>query len=218
MTRSTWTPRVLLGGGLLFALIVASVMGYGSAVPQTCYTSCSITVSAQSSTTTTTVGTSVSFSVTASGGTPPYTYAWVFGDGGTSNLQDPTHSYTATSPSNGYNVQVTVTDTSGDHASSNTIVMTVTSSSGSTSGSSTSALSAGDLAAIIAAIVIILIAVIAVVLLMRKRKQGQVAAAAGAGYVAEPAPYAGGAVDPSSLEPPAPGVPPPPNSDNQMPH
>ncbi len=35
----------------------------------------------------------VSFSSSVSGGTPPYTYAWSFGDGGVSSNPNPTHAY-----------------------------------------------------------------------------------------------------------------------------
>ena len=36
----------------------------------------------------------VSFSAQATGGEPPYMFAWVFGDGRTSNEQNPAHTYT----------------------------------------------------------------------------------------------------------------------------
>jgi outer membrane protein assembly factor BamB len=51
-----------------------------------------------------------SFTVSATGGLPPYTYNWTFGDGATSTLQDTTHSYSA---SGTYDVNVTVTDGAG---------------------------------------------------------------------------------------------------------
>lgn len=53
------------------------------------------------------VGHTVSFTSTVSGGTPPYSYSWDFDDGGTSDLQNPTHTYTATGT---YHACVTVTD------------------------------------------------------------------------------------------------------------
>lgn len=37
----------------------------------------------------------VAFAGSASGGTPPYSYRWNFGDGGTSTLQNPTHLYSS---------------------------------------------------------------------------------------------------------------------------
>jgi len=56
----------------------------------------------------------ISFEVTISGGTPPYTYSWDFGDGSTSNNANPTHQYMQ--PGN-YTVTVTVTDSNGNVAS-----------------------------------------------------------------------------------------------------
>ncbi len=50
----------------------------------------------------------VSFAVEASGGSGSYTYAWSFGDGETSDLQNPTHTYDTAGTS--YDVVVTATD------------------------------------------------------------------------------------------------------------
>ncbi|MBT8278730.1 MAG: gliding motility-associated C-terminal domain-containing protein [Bacteroidia bacterium] len=47
------------------------------------------------------------FISTSSGGNPPYTYLWDFGDGSTSTLQNPSHTYTSTGP---YTVTLTVSD------------------------------------------------------------------------------------------------------------
>jgi len=64
--------------------------------------------------------TPVQFTGTADGGTPPYTWAWDFGDGGTSTQQNPTHSYTTAGL---YTVHLTVTDsatiTATDDATAN---------------------------------------------------------------------------------------------------
>lgn len=49
----------------------------------------------------------LNFISTTSGGNPPYTYLWDFGDGTTSTLQNPTHTYTSTGP---YTVTLTVMD------------------------------------------------------------------------------------------------------------
>jgi len=47
---------------------------------------------------------------TASGGTPPYSFAWMFGDGGTSPAQDTTHAYAA---AGAYNVSFHGSDSNG---------------------------------------------------------------------------------------------------------
>ncbi len=63
----------------------------------------------------------LSFTATPSGGVAPYTYAWDFGDGGTSTDQNPTHAYTAAGV---YTVTVTVTDACGNTAT-DTVEVTV---------------------------------------------------------------------------------------------
>jgi len=58
-----------------------------------------------------TVDEAVHFTGSASGGTSPYSYYWDFGDGGHSNIQSPTHVYTATGT---YDVTFTVTDSNSN--------------------------------------------------------------------------------------------------------
>jgi PKD repeat protein len=54
------------------------------------------------------LGQPVNFTSSESGGTPPYTYAWTFGDGGTGgNLPNITHVYTTNGP---FKVELSVTD------------------------------------------------------------------------------------------------------------
>src|SRR2546427_3259813 len=55
-------------------------------------------------------GMSVNFTASVTGGTPPYTYRWDFGDGGQSDAPNPTHIY---APNGTYRVSVTVTDAQG---------------------------------------------------------------------------------------------------------
>ena len=55
------------------------------------------------------INTAVSFSSTVSGGTAPYTYAWSFGDGGSSTQAGPFHTYTKAGT---YAVSMTVSDSS----------------------------------------------------------------------------------------------------------
>ena len=59
------------------------------------------------------VGKPVQFAGSASGGTEPYTWAWDFGDGNTSTLEDPTHAYAEPGI---YDVTLTVTDAASDTA------------------------------------------------------------------------------------------------------
>jgi outer membrane protein assembly factor BamB len=59
---------------------------------------------------------SMQFWGTVWGGIPPYTYHWDFGDGTSSDLQNPTHNYTAIG---NYTATFTVTDSEGNHSSDN---------------------------------------------------------------------------------------------------
>jgi PKD repeat protein len=64
----------------------------------------------------------VSFVGLATGGTPPYSWSWTFGDGGTSTAQNPSHPYTI--PGN-YTVSLTVTDSTGATCSDTTIAVII---------------------------------------------------------------------------------------------
>ena len=64
----------------------------------------------------------VSFTSSAEEGTSPYSYAWNFGDGNVSNLQDPINTSQTTKS---YTAKVTVTDAEGKTASKSiTIIVT----------------------------------------------------------------------------------------------
>jgi PKD repeat protein len=63
----------------------------------------------------------VSFTSTPSGGLAPYSYAWTFGDGAGSTLQNPSHTYTAAGVDT---VNVTVTDANGATASTSALTIT----------------------------------------------------------------------------------------------
>ena len=63
------------------------------------------------------VGEEIQFTGTATGGTPPYTWTWTFGDGGTATTQNPKHAYTAPGV---FNVTLTVTDNASATASAET--------------------------------------------------------------------------------------------------
>ncbi len=63
----------------------------------------------------------VSFATTQSGGTGPFTYSWSFGDGGTSTVQNPSHTYTTAGT---FLATLSVTDSKGNVASA-TVTITV---------------------------------------------------------------------------------------------
>jgi len=58
-------------------------------------------------------GITVTFTASVTGGTPPYTYLWDFGDGNQSDQPSPSHTY---SRNGSYRVSVTVTDARGQSA------------------------------------------------------------------------------------------------------
>jgi parallel beta-helix repeat protein len=66
-----------------------------------------------------TVNIAISFTGSATGGTPPNSYRWEFGDGATSNLQNPSHSYSSAGTCT---ANLTVTDNDGTTAKNSTQV------------------------------------------------------------------------------------------------
>lgn len=65
---------------------------------------------------------SVTFSGSGTGGAPPYTYAWTFGDGGSGTGANPAHVYAS---AGSYTVDVTVTDAASDSAAAPPFTVTV---------------------------------------------------------------------------------------------
>jgi PKD repeat protein len=83
----------------------------------------------------------VSFTGSASGGTPPYTYAWSFGDSSTSTLQSPAHTYTGVGT---YSATLTVTDSAGKTGQASvTITVSSSPSSGSPTATATASVTSG---------------------------------------------------------------------------
>jgi PKD repeat protein len=66
----------------------------------------------------------VAFTSTVAGGSPAYTYAWTFGDGGTSTLANPSHTYGSAGL---FSVSLLVTDSLGRTANSNTLSVSASS-------------------------------------------------------------------------------------------
>ncbi len=75
----------------------------------------------------------VSFTSTVSSGTAPFSYAWTFGDGGSSTSQSPSHTYTAAGT---YHPSLTITDAAGRTASATTAAITVSPALTATSAAS----------------------------------------------------------------------------------
>jgi PKD repeat protein len=69
-----------------------------------------LTLSAQGNVTRGTAPLTVTFTATPLGGLPPYSYAWSFGDGASSSLPGPAHSYSA---AGNYTATLTVRDSGG---------------------------------------------------------------------------------------------------------
>lgn len=70
----------------------------------------------------TTAPATVLFQCNNTGGNAPLTFAWDFGDGTTSSLQDPSHVYPTGSP-DGFPARCTVTDANGDTATDQVLVV-----------------------------------------------------------------------------------------------
>lgn len=88
------------------------------------FTTHALSITATASPTTGQVPVPVTFTSTPTGGVPPYTYAWTFGDGATSTSQNPSHTYAAAGT---YTADVRVMDSAGTIATSNPISLTFTS-------------------------------------------------------------------------------------------
>jgi PKD repeat protein len=98
----------------------------------------------------------VSFTCSVTGGVGPYAYLWNFSDGGTSSLQNPTHTFDSAGT---HNVSLRITDSAGNGAQKN-IDIEVTDGGGGSSQS---------LPMVAAGIIGVVVAVITVIYLLRWR-------------------------------------------------
>lgn len=112
-------------------------------------------------------GTSVWFNATASGGTPTYTYSWVFGDAGHAATASASHAFTTAGT---YTATVWVNDSVGQSVVK-TVSVTVTSTGGGGGGTTStgSSLPSWIWYAVIG--VIVLAVIVAAVLMMMRRKK-----------------------------------------------
>jgi PKD repeat protein len=115
-------------------------------------------------------GTAVGFIPTVAGGTAPFTYAWSFGDGSTSAVVAPSHTY---SDSGSFTVKLTVTDALGVSANS-----TLTASVSSAPSNAFSLTSGTGLYLLLGIILLLFIVVVLAILLMRKSQPPRSAPAA----------------------------------------
>jgi PKD repeat protein len=145
------------------------------------------------------VGTNVNFTSSVTGGTPPFTSIWSFGDGSTATTNMATHSF---STSGTFAVNVTVTDTDGRSANTSLALTVVASGSGATP-------TGGTVFYLVIAAAFILIVVAAVIVVMRRRKRSPPTPPAAPPGVSMTAPPPSAAWDESLSTPPEVGPIPP---------
>ncbi len=106
-TMGSWTNTP--GAGLFGSL---APNGWGSLLQyERVGHASTLSASFTSQPTTPAAGQTITFTATASNGSPPYSYTWNFGDGGTTSGQAVDHAY---SQAGDYTVRLTVTDSSSD--------------------------------------------------------------------------------------------------------
>ncbi len=121
--------------GNLAAMQVINSLAINSRSPSPSSSPSMLSVSASANRTAGNSRLAVSFASTPSGGVAPYGFAWTFGDGGISSLQNPSYTYISAGT---FGANLTVTDSNGARAASNTVTITVdgSGSAGTITGSS----------------------------------------------------------------------------------
>jgi PKD repeat protein len=106
-------------------------------------------------------GHTVTFTTSPTGGTAPYSYAWSFGDGATSAVQDPSaHTFAKAGT---YVVNLTVTDAGGGVVHSSVTIVVSSAPAGLNLGSTGTYMIVG--------VVVVVLAILAALLLMHRRKK-----------------------------------------------
>ncbi len=165
----------------------------------------SLIVNAQATPNPASVGATITFTALVSGGTPPLTYVWVFGDGAKSTTPNATHAFQTAGT---YPVSVFVNDSAG-RSKQVTLALSVQGGGGGGSGSGSGGLSSmvGPLPLwALLLVVVLVVAAVAAILLTRRRRPMERAPEAwgptGAEVAAAPAP--------APVPPPTPVLPPTP--------
>jgi PKD repeat protein len=115
-------------------------------------------------------GTNVDFTAVGSSGTAPYTYTWVFGDGGRAPGATVSHAYTS---AGNYTAKVWVNDSVGGSVEKTlSIAVTSTSGGGGSGNSNTGSSVPSWLWWVVLAVIILVILAIAAMVMMRRRKPG----------------------------------------------
>jgi DNA-binding beta-propeller fold protein YncE len=114
------TPTV--SGAYTIRVSVSDSVGDLAQTAASIYVVAALNLTLTATTNRTHTGTSVAFSATPSGGIPPVTYSWRFGDGAASTAEDPTHSYA--SPGS-YTAHVWANDSNGGMATGAVRVLVV---------------------------------------------------------------------------------------------
>ncbi|HEY6238406.1 MAG TPA: PKD domain-containing protein [Thermoplasmata archaeon] len=127
-----------------------------------------VTATANASASSVTDGTNVVFTAVGSAGTAPYTYSWVFGDGGRATGASVSHAYTAVGT---YTAKVWVNDSVGGSVEK-TVPVTVTAASGGSGNSNTGSSLPSWLWWVLIAVVILVVLGVVAMMMMRRRKPG----------------------------------------------
>lgn len=119
----TWTIGSNSGGYFTVRLNRATTTTISSTSSRSATPFAPLQVSISGSSTSENVPLTVTFSSSVSGGAPPYSYRWIFGDGSTDSSSNPIHTY---SQAGRYAVVLVVSDSVGGSATSNTITISAT--------------------------------------------------------------------------------------------